>query len=131
MGDRGNIAVIQSNNDQVWFYTHWSGSEIQETAQAAVIAGKSRWDDESYFARCVADKLIPKLEDGEQPLGFGISCSIGDNEHDIMVLDCNRQIAYRMPESALTSAGKVPARYEPKESWTFEAFAALPVGASA
>ena len=130
MGDRGNIAVVQSDKHQVWFYTHWCGSEIQETAQAAVIAGKSRWNDPSYFTRCVADKLIPKLADGEQPLGFGISCSIGDNEHEIMVLDCERQIAYRMPERALND-GRVPVGYKPSVAWTFAEFAALPVEASA
>lgn len=120
MGDRGNIAVIQRDG-QVWFYTHWSGYKIKEVAQQAVIAGKSRWNDESYFTRCVADKLIPKLKAGEEPISYGISTSIGDNEHPIMVLDCNRQIAFLIEESALQD-GRVPDDYKPAESWTFKEF---------
>jgi hypothetical protein len=120
MGDRGNIAVVQSDG-QVWFYTHWSGSEVKQRAQQAVIRGKSRWSDKSYFTRCVADEFIPKLKKGEEPTGYGISTRICDNEHPIMVLDCNREIAFLIEESALDD-GRVPKDYKPSESWTFEQF---------
>lgn len=112
--------MIQSAG-QVWFYTHWNGSNVKQLAQKAVIGSKPRWHDESYFCRAVADALITKLKKGEEPTGYGISTGMCDNEHPIMVLDCNRQIAFLIEESALQD-GRVPKDYKPAESWAFDEF---------
>lgn len=120
MGDRGNIAVLQSQG-QVWFYTHWNGSEIKEVVQKA-LARKQRWTDESYLARIVFDELCPSR--GED-IGFGISTCIGDNSHPIVVVDCLKQRVFEIDESELTDKGQVPENWEPKKAEGFAVFAGV------
>ena len=49
MGERGNIVVraLQDWRDDLWFYTHWSGSDIEGTVQRA-LAKQWRWGDIPY-----------------------------------------------------------------------------------
>lgn len=100
MGDRGNIVVRQTsgtNRDDVWFYTHWSGSYMKEIIGKA-LALKQRWDDPSYLARIIFDKLT----DGDKgTTGFGISTSIGDNEHPILVVETVAKLVYTVREDQL------------------------------
>ena len=125
MGDRGNIAVIQSDNQQVWFYGHWSGWRMPAVLQHAIREGKGRWNDESYFARIVFCRLVPPDKHYYQETSFGISTRMQDNEHPIVVADVNKQIVYTLPENDVTDHGKVPADYEPNTSWTFQEYSAL------
>lgn len=123
MGDRGNIVVrsSQSNRDDVWFYTHWSGSEVKEIA-ARALGKRWRWDDASYLARIVFDELTAGSV-GEET-GFGISSSIGDNEHPIVVIDADKQRVFTVPQKEL-SDGRIPDNYEPsgpETYWTFDEF---------
>lgn len=120
MGDRGNIVVRatkDSNKDDVWFYTHWSGSEIAETAKRALNKAKARWTDSSYFARSVFQELIG---DDTGTTGFGISTTIQDNEHDILVLDTQAQEVFTVKESDLKD-GRLPAKLA--DGTPFETFA--------
>jgi hypothetical protein len=131
MGDRGNIAVLQHGDskdapEQVWFYTHWSGSEIEQTLRTA-LARRQRWSDESYLARIIFCELVKGSENEET--GFGISTGLSDNEYPILVCDVPNQRVYFIDEDEL-DAGKVPDGWQPKTSWTFEAFlTAKPVAA--
>lgn len=36
MGDRGNIAVLQSDKRQVWLYSHWDGHDLPEDIRVAL-----------------------------------------------------------------------------------------------
>lgn len=87
MGDRVNIAV-QDQGQRVYFYGHWRGYIAPAKVQAA-LAKRSRWDDPSYLARIVFCEFIKGVEDEES--GFGISTRIEDNEHPIIVVNCNTQ----------------------------------------
>lgn len=137
MGDRGNIAVIQDKErkEQVWFYGHWSGWRMPAVLQHAIIDGKSRWNDPSYFARIVFCRLVSPGKSYYETTSFGISTCIGDNEHPIIVADCAKQIVFTMPKDWLTGSGKVPADFAPDDKckWTFEEYAnleKLPFGAT-
>jgi hypothetical protein len=126
MGDRGNIVVRQgkTNRDDVWFYTHWSGYNIEDVAREA-LARRLRWDDTSYLARIVFDTLT-KGEQGEET-GFGISTGITDNEHDIVVIDVPNQRVFKIKEKELED-GRIPDDYEPTGAVPFEKFIeAVPV----
>lgn len=86
MGDRGNI-VIRGGGSQVFLYTHWEGSEIAETARAA-LAFRTRWDDPQYLARIVFD-VLKHGHDGTT--GFGITSNLHDNGHPLLIIDCDKQ----------------------------------------
>ena len=106
MGDRGNIVIRQgtTNADDVWFYTHWSGSEIGEVVKTA-LARKQRWTDDCYLARIVFCQLVKGIEDEEA--GCGISTSMQDNEHPILVVDVPKQCVYYVDEHECKT-GRLP-----------------------
>lgn len=126
MGDRGNIAIIQDaeRNEQVWFYGHWSGWRMPAVLQHAIIDGKDRWQDPTYFARIVFCRLVPK-DSLFETTSFGIGTALSDNEYPIIVADCAKQIVFEIPEQSLADNGRVPAGYKPAQCWTFEEYAAL------
>ena len=85
MGDRGNIVV-----DGVWMYTHWDGCNIKDILKKALIRGKDRWDDSQYLARIIFCELVP-AEEWQELTHYGLSISIGDNDHSILVVDTDKQ----------------------------------------
>jgi hypothetical protein len=119
MGDRGNIAINQWGKDgPVVLYTHWSGSSIKETAARALDskAGRTRWSDNEYLARIVFDVLTEGDHGGAT--GYGISTSLCDNEHPIVVIDPNSQ------RVAVRDEGSWKGAVGPNEGQTFEEFIA-------
>lgn len=120
MGDRGNIVIRSSQNsiDDVWFYTHWSGSDIEQTARKA-LSKKWRWGDSSYLARIVFDELTAGQQ-GEET-GFGISTKLQDNEHPILIIDDDKQQVYIISEAKLIE-GRIPEDYKPPFTSSYEQF---------
>ena len=76
MGDRGNIKIKYKDGQEIFFYTHWYGSEIPENVKQALDRGRERWDQEGYLARIIFSQLILNTGDHEAVLkeltGFGI-----------------------------------------------------------
>jgi len=89
MGDRANI-VVKSGDEQVVLYTHWGGSELPETLRLALERGKDRWDDFQYLTRIIFCQMIP-AKYWEDTSGFGITCKIYDNEHEIITVDADKR----------------------------------------
>lgn len=89
MGDRGNIAIVQEAHEGkralIYLYSHWGGTGMTATLQAALKRGKSRWDDPAYLARIIFCEMIRGQE--QELNGFGISNGICDNEHPILYVD--------------------------------------------
>lgn len=108
MGDRGNIVMEESDGKRVYFYSHWSGSELFKILQNALTTGKSRWDDEQYLARVIFCELV---KDDDGITGYGISTYMGDNEHPVFVVNSNKQ-QVRVEESKNGRSGP----------WSFEEF---------
>ena len=119
MGDRANIAIEQGDGTRVWLYSHWGGTEMPETLQAALRL-RERWDDRTYFARIVFQTM---LGGNTGTTGFGISTRLTDNEYPILVVDCDKQTITMEDEPDGSRA-----QWHPSvgKSWTFEAFTALP-----
>lgn len=95
MGDRGNIAV-QFNRDKskrVWFYTHWSGCEMDSIIAAALARGKDRWRDDQYLARIIFCELVK--DHPMDTVGFGIGVEPGDNGHAFRVVDVESQTVFQ------------------------------------
>lgn len=98
MGDRGNIIVIDDENEAgelsgVVLYTHWSGSAIERTLKA-VLAEEDRWGDAPYLTRMIFCAMVGP--DTNSSTGFGIASFIGDNEHDLLVVDVKRQVVVKV-----------------------------------
>ena len=121
MGNRANIIVTQharraeENSGELFLYTHWGGHELPETLQAALIRGRARWDDEPDLARIIFDDMTSTAHN--ELTGFGLSTYPCDNEHDYLVVDCEKQEVRREHEATR----EVVAR------WPFEAFCALDI----
>ncbi len=143
MGDRGNVYVVQHPHGKkhrcgLYLYTHWYGTALPYIVQSALKVGRTRWDDEQYLARIIfeemiltsqqalarqrapksisARKALDRLRREQRTLGFGLSNHMGDNEHDLIVVDCRRQtIGFAKPSK------------EPKTHtvWSFEKFIKL------
>ena len=126
MGDRAYIFVAddKSRDDAllgVYLFTHWGGSDLPFVFQAA-LALRLRWDDPSYLARIVFCAMVRGVE--EEEAGFGISATLGDNDHLVIVADCqNRKVAFCRPdifESYGIQEGAIA-------SWSFEEYVTLPL----
>jgi len=121
MGARGNIAIKQSGDVRIYFYTHWRGSELPKILRDALGRGKNRWDDPAYLARMIFDEMTSG-EKGET--GFGISTEVQDNEYPILVVNPDERV---ITIDGIGSGPNVLALgVAPKHSWTFAEFAALP-----
>jgi hypothetical protein len=105
MGDRGNVRLI-GRDGEVWFYTHWRGTEIPEALKDALKRGRDRWDDEPYLNRIIFDSLTAGGKN--ETTGFGISAGIGDNQHGrpIAVVDHVKARVYAQGED--DAAAKKP-----------------------
>lgn len=116
MGDRANIAVVQPRSEsRVYLYTHWDGYRHAEVLQRA-LQKRWRWDDPAYLTRIIFDELT-KGDQGQET-GYGISTTIQDNEHAILVVDTENQTvhseSYRLGKDAAV-----------RRRWTFEEFIKL------
>jgi hypothetical protein len=88
MGDRANVQV-KDGESSVFLYTHWSGSELPETLKAALIRGKSRWNDGQYLARIIFCEMVKDEINGTT--GYGISSVVGDGDDRVILVDVGEQ----------------------------------------
>ena len=88
MGDRSNIVIEQHDGSRVWLYGHWMGSDSIDIVRT-VLARHDRWEDESYLARMIFNKMTEG--DPKGSLGYGISTSMCDNEYPVIVLNPKAQ----------------------------------------
>lgn len=100
MGDRGTIVVLQHGRSEgpdgaLFFYTHWSGTEIPQTLAAALDRGRDRWGDESYLARIIFNQLTAGVE--METTGYGITTYFCETEHPIPVVDAYAQTVSVIP----------------------------------
>jgi hypothetical protein len=119
MGDRANC-IIQfdgKKSNRVWFYTHWSGSDLPGIVKTA-LAKKWRWDVDSYLARIIFCELVKDNEMEET--GFGISLRQQDNEHPYLVVDIkNKKVFFEMPPG---DEKYFRLKDEAKKGWSFEEY---------
>ena len=110
MGDRGNIAFREDKKSCIYFYTHWSGSDMPGLLADALEKGKQRWDDAPYLGRIIFQGLIG-LDSGLT--GYGISVALCDNEHDIIAVNCF--------DRTVSTHGEGDDKFEsPNKTWKFE-----------
>lgn len=92
MGDRANIHILNAGSDDnqgVYLYTHWGGSELLVTLQRALISGKNRWSDDQYLTRIIFCEMV-KGQEAEET-GFGITSTVRDGEDRVIVVNTETQ----------------------------------------
>lgn len=129
MGDRANVAFAVYKDAQAKvvdfavLYTHWSGSELATTVQAALKKGW-RWDDQPYLTRITFDAMTDS-HNGEET-GYGILAnSLCDNEHPVIFVDCEKKTVSFVAEAQAIKAfdgRKLPKDFE---SWSFADYSKL------
>jgi hypothetical protein len=90
MGDRAQIKI---EDNGVFLYTHWCGSELKDTLKQALIRGESRWNDSEYLTRIIFCEMIQHDDDSLlKTTGYGISTSKHvDLEHNLLVVNCEEK----------------------------------------
>lgn len=120
MGDRGNIYFRDDvkRNHGVYLYSHWGGYGLPKLLQSAIRRAEraGRLNDPAYFCRIVFCEMVK--DDITGSTGYGISATITDNEHDILVVDTETQTVgvAKEPEN-----GTDP-QPEPFKTWSFKEF---------
>lgn len=89
MGDRANVYISDPAGDSgVYLYTHSGGTGLPVVVQKA-LRRRLRWDDAPYLTRIIFDAMTAGYQ-GEET-GFGISGSMGDSNHNVIVVDPDSQ----------------------------------------
>ncbi|WKW85986.1 hypothetical protein SEA_JONJAMES_5 [Gordonia Phage JonJames] len=112
MGDRANIYLVDNVDREtgkvlggIYLYTHWRGHLWPETLGHALDStlAQDRWDDPEYLARIITQYVFADLVDSSS--GGGISTRIGDNGHDIIVVDLYAEKVYFASEGREKDSG--------------------------
>ena len=113
MGDRANCIVKQNawgkKHPSVWIYSHWGGRSLPHLVQEA-LQKRQRWDDAPYLTRIIFDVMTAGQQGKDT--GYGITTTLSDNEHDLIVVD---------PENKTVSFEDEKTR-DVKKQWSFEDF---------
>lgn len=130
MGDRGNIVVrdydaVEAGQSlaDVWLYTHWAGGGMKRILQRA-LARKARWYDPPYLARIIFCEMAK--DDIDSETGFGISTSMCDNEHDVLLVESGKERVVLLGCDWADQNSPLPVDVSPGivKVWTFDEFIA-------
>lgn len=108
MGDRANIKIVSREGGDIYFYTHWAGTELLQTLQNAMKKAKNdnRLDDDMYLNRIIFCEMIKNHV--LNTTGYGISPYVGDGDDRIITVNHNQKII----------------QYK-EDTWTFDFFLEL------
>lgn len=109
MGDRANFGFRQSNGHTVYLYGHWAGWGMEARLAAALDKARPRWSDEAYATRICISQIIGERWDQELSWGIHVD-QIGDNEHDVPVVDWEAGKVYVYEEEGYSGRLKATPR---------------------
>lgn len=118
MGDRGNVCILQHDysgepQEKLFIYSHDYGSILTKRTAMALEESEDRWDDLPYFNRIMFDNIV---SEHDSHLGWGLSLSLTDYNHDTIVVDPKSQRVW------FTSPGSESFEPGAMKSWDFSAF---------
>lgn len=73
MGDRANVGIKTSNNNTIFLYLHWGGSDRHEILANAISHAMVRDGDESYFTRILVSRVVDTDWDKSTGVGLAIN----------------------------------------------------------
>ena len=88
MGDRANVGIKTSDNNTIYLYLHWGGTDRHEIVANAIAHAMARDEDESYFTRIFVSRVIDTDWDKETGVGLTMNklSAMGDG-YDIPIYD--------------------------------------------
>jgi hypothetical protein len=108
MGNRSNLMMVFNDDQHMFFYSHWLGTDNAVRLHTA-LSRQKRWTDEAYLARIIFCELVKGYED--QETGFGIAPYMPDNGNPVVVVDLQH--------------GTVTFETSNPVSWTFQEYIEL------
>lgn len=87
MGDRAQVKFM-ADGEEVWFYTHWKGSELEKTVKSAMKRGEDRLSDSSYLARIIFSEMIK--DSVMDTIGYGIDFEQHGDVDRVITVNCDR-----------------------------------------
>lgn len=93
----------------IYLYSHWGGGSLARVVQCALVRGRDRWTDEPYLGRILFNEMTAGSEMETQ--SFGVSTYLTDNEHDLLVVDAEKQTVSLQPPGGPVA-----------KSWAFDDF---------
>lgn len=73
MGDRGQVKIIgtsEGSSTELYFYTHWCATSLENFVSDALNRGRGRWNDSEYLNRIIFSEMIK--DEVMSDIGFGI-----------------------------------------------------------
>lgn len=92
MGDRGNIVILRNSRPDLYFYTHWSGSDLPNIVANGLKRGEDRWGDDPYLNRVLFCELVK--DDVLEETGYGIDTVMGDGGTEVYVDHENQTVEF-------------------------------------
>ena len=90
MGDRAQVKIIDNEKEApVYLYTHWGGSELENTVKKALRRGRDRWNDPCYLSRIIFSEMIKN--DIMGTTGYGICTTEHGDVHTVITVNCEKQ----------------------------------------
>jgi hypothetical protein len=85
MGDRGNIVIeTEDKKPLLFFYTHWTGSDLPEIVADGLEKGKPRWGHDAYLNRILFSNLVGE-DNWDDETGYGISTTECDGGTEVYI----------------------------------------------
>jgi len=88
MGDRAQVKFI-TESKEIYFYSHWNGSNLEEVVVAALERGNDRHHDPEYLARIIFCEMIK--DEVLETTGFGIGFAQHGDVRRVIIVDCDNQ----------------------------------------
>lgn len=84
MGDRAQVLV---EDEGVYLYSHWGGSQIEDMVRTA-LANEQRWFDPEYLGRIIFDVISSRAS---EYTGAGIGTTPHGDIHTLVRVNCADQ----------------------------------------
>jgi len=88
MGDRAQVKFITEEKD-IYFYTHWDASRLEDTVVNALKRGTGRHDDPEYLARIIFCEMVK--DSILETTGYGIGFDQHGDVNRVIIVDCDNQ----------------------------------------
>lgn len=86
MGDRGQVQIISAEGSpDLFFYTHWGASNLENVVASAIMRGGARLGDEEYFNRIIFSEMIK--DEVLKETGYGIGFDIHGDVYKLVVVN--------------------------------------------
>lgn len=90
MGDRANVRIHEDNQNPIYLYSHWHGSDLPQLVWDVMQSerAKNRADDAMYLARIIFEYMLVTTDSIGEEAGWGIASYPPDGADRIVDINC-------------------------------------------